>query len=490
MRKIRNMNGITLIALIITIIVLLILAGVSLNAVIGENGILNRAQEAKVKTDEASEKEKIEFALVGAKEFENGNIVLKSENFQKELNKEFADKKVELEEYGNNIFVVTISSDKVDRDYFIDEKGNIIRSDNLLVIDNKEKLIEFRNDVNNGNNYENCSIFLTGNIELNSEEEWIPIGNSEENAFKGTFDGRNNSISGIKITNGSQNLAFFGINKGVIKNLKLLSNNTINVESADNVAGIACRNFNKIENCENNANINGKYCVAGICASNNGGTILGCKNNSAITGKSSLCGGIVGYNVIGGIIENCYNIGNITSEQYWVGGISGANGGKITKCFNKGTIRGNGEVHYGSTGSMTMSGGISGKVEENGIVEFCYNSGEVSSHWNQAGGISGNLEANCHIRNCYNCNNSVHSDIDTEVGSIGGYVESSAVISNCYYLKGIAGSGCANITEGLIEKDSDQMTSPDFINELNNGESAFKFDSNNINMGYPILNWQ
>ena len=45
----KNLNsgaGITLIALVITIIVMLILAGISLNAVIGDNGILNQAQSA------------------------------------------------------------------------------------------------------------------------------------------------------------------------------------------------------------------------------------------------------------------------------------------------------------------------------------------------------------------------------------------------------------------------------------------------------------
>lgn len=39
-----NSKGITLIALVITVIVMLILAGVSLNATIGDNGIITKAQ--------------------------------------------------------------------------------------------------------------------------------------------------------------------------------------------------------------------------------------------------------------------------------------------------------------------------------------------------------------------------------------------------------------------------------------------------------------
>ena len=55
----RNVNnkGITLIALVVTIIVLLILAGISIAMLTGQNGILNRAAEAKEKTEVAQEDE-------------------------------------------------------------------------------------------------------------------------------------------------------------------------------------------------------------------------------------------------------------------------------------------------------------------------------------------------------------------------------------------------------------------------------------------------
>ena len=57
MRKYEENTGITLIALVITIIVLLILAGVSISMLTGQNGILNRASEAKEKTDQAQKEE-------------------------------------------------------------------------------------------------------------------------------------------------------------------------------------------------------------------------------------------------------------------------------------------------------------------------------------------------------------------------------------------------------------------------------------------------
>ena len=52
--KTKEMKGITLVALVVTIVVLLILAGVSINLVLGNNGIIAKAQEAKTKQAEAS----------------------------------------------------------------------------------------------------------------------------------------------------------------------------------------------------------------------------------------------------------------------------------------------------------------------------------------------------------------------------------------------------------------------------------------------------
>ena len=55
MRKtLKNTNGITLIALVVTIVVLLILAGVSINAVFGQDGIIQKAKDAQNKMDQAT----------------------------------------------------------------------------------------------------------------------------------------------------------------------------------------------------------------------------------------------------------------------------------------------------------------------------------------------------------------------------------------------------------------------------------------------------
>ncbi len=64
LRKVKEEKGITLIALIITIIVLLILAGITLSMILGPNGIIQTATEARDKTEEAALNEQLMFNKV------------------------------------------------------------------------------------------------------------------------------------------------------------------------------------------------------------------------------------------------------------------------------------------------------------------------------------------------------------------------------------------------------------------------------------------
>ena len=67
MKERNNTKGITLIALVITIIVLLILAGVSIAMLTGQNGILTQAQNAKTTTANKSAEEKVKLAVMAAR---------------------------------------------------------------------------------------------------------------------------------------------------------------------------------------------------------------------------------------------------------------------------------------------------------------------------------------------------------------------------------------------------------------------------------------
>lgn len=74
MNKIKITKGITLISLVITIIILLILAGVTIATLMGDNGLINKAKDAKIKTEIAGIKEEIQTDILGKQAENNGNI--------------------------------------------------------------------------------------------------------------------------------------------------------------------------------------------------------------------------------------------------------------------------------------------------------------------------------------------------------------------------------------------------------------------------------
>lgn len=78
MKKLKQNKGITLIALVITIVVMLILAGVSISMLFGSNGIINRAKEAKEASEKQSIIENIKFDIA-TKETENLGSIDSSE---------------------------------------------------------------------------------------------------------------------------------------------------------------------------------------------------------------------------------------------------------------------------------------------------------------------------------------------------------------------------------------------------------------------------
>ncbi len=83
MRKSKNLNnrGITLIALVITIIVLLILAAISIAALTGENGILTKSKIAQIRTEYTSAEEIIKLrriAIQAESEVKGKNVQYKT----------------------------------------------------------------------------------------------------------------------------------------------------------------------------------------------------------------------------------------------------------------------------------------------------------------------------------------------------------------------------------------------------------------------------
>ena len=117
----KEKNGITLIALVITIVVLLILAGVTLNVIIGDNGILSKAKESKEKTEIAKYEEELGMCVLDLQIEESGNFnmnVLRSKFVEKVKENENTDDIEIVSEEGN----ATIEGVYKGYEFTIDEK--------------------------------------------------------------------------------------------------------------------------------------------------------------------------------------------------------------------------------------------------------------------------------------------------------------------------------------------------------------------------------
>ncbi len=120
MKKQKN-KGITLIALVITIIILLILAGITISAITGDNGIIGNAGQAKEETEIANEKEIVEKATVQAMgNNKYGNIV--ENELQEQLDKETGEGKTEATDIGGEFEVVFKDNNRY---YIVDKNGNV-----------------------------------------------------------------------------------------------------------------------------------------------------------------------------------------------------------------------------------------------------------------------------------------------------------------------------------------------------------------------------
>ena len=89
-KKLKKERGITLVALVVTIVVLLILAGVSINMVLGNNGLITKAKDAKEQTESSTVKDEVSMMIgewqiekyvydTGLEDYLNSKLILTSD---------------------------------------------------------------------------------------------------------------------------------------------------------------------------------------------------------------------------------------------------------------------------------------------------------------------------------------------------------------------------------------------------------------------------
>ena len=465
-------SGITLIALIVTIIVLLILAGVSIATLIGDNGILTQANNAKERTEEAEQEEKDHLNA--------------TEDF--------------INEYLNIIEVEQVT----------DENPGVLETEgtDTYVINSIEDLVFFASDVRSGNTYEGQTVELGTSLDFNSDksyvdplrtdygkygyegelktlltsgEGFIPIGSISDASFsfEGTFDGKENNLYNLYINysnvTGESSIGLFGTNNGIINNVEIRKID-INVKNDSEyksyVGGIVGTNVGTISECSisgilvhNSKAENGLGGIAGH--SLNGGIITDSINKATLEGNS-MTGGISGY-WTGGVISNCKNEGkvetNADSNYCYAGGIASALGdnenNQIISCYNTGTIIAN------ATGNRYIqAGGIAGY--SGGNVLNCVNEGEISAtHSNEGpnvrvGGILG-----VNAKNVENCVNQGKVQCNRENIAAGLVTNNTGNIKSSKYLTGILGIIINTGTTSEVEELQEKLNYDEILDILN-----------------------
>ena len=257
---------------------------------------------------------------------------------------------------------------------------------NPYLITTAAELAQLATYVNAGNEAFNaCHYKLGAHIDLSdyqSGQGWTTIGITENNCFRGVFDGNNKKVTGLKINAFSQvNVGLFGyVGNGKIINLGI-----------------------------ENAEVRGLYSISS-CA----GIVTGYLKNSTAT--------------------NCYSTGTVSanSTSNWAdaGGFAGIIlESTVSNCYSTGTVSAN-------SSSNAYGGGFVGLMGSNSTVSNCYSSGTVSANCSYdafVGGFVGNINYGSTLSNCYSTAtanaNSIYSYAVS--GGIAGYITSS-LLANCY----------------------------------------------------------
>ena len=524
--KKNKISGITLIALVVTVIVLLILAGISASMLSGNNGIINKAGSAKEQTEIAKEKEAIgTAALQAANKGKFGDIT--QENLQQQINNEFGEEKNAKVYDEEENFLVLIEN----RLYKVDKDGNVDLSESNFEFPKKEFLVQLSNNelgTSEDKPYEirciedllDFSLTVNGITIENNEIKYITGKNfsgkyvsvvknldfklplSYENAERIDYgdinqDGKVEKLL-TELTTGKgwiciggygstkNGAGFSGIFEGNSKYIRNLYINNTDSVSTNGMFGSATKAIIKELNVTGYIN-----CVAtkaggivGIVYNNNI-ELKSCSFNGDIT-NTGYAGGIVGH--LWGTsftIEQCNCKGKITSLDNQsagiIGRIDGNSGGNITNSYNEASIKGKSNVAgiVGNTsngnveckiikcynkGNIHASGWAAGIVSQTYCgVEECFNEGNVNSTGSMVGGIVGR----CGISNerIFKCFNKGKISGNTEVGGILGscYAAKQLTIEQCYNL----GEIIANEANGTSAGISGSISSSTNTNILN-----------------------
>ena len=237
--KFKERNGITLIALVITIIVLLILAGISITMLTGDNSILKQGVNAKQRTEETAEEEQVRMATMAA--ITDATVNLKSEiekaKLEEELQKYFSGATV-TEEDENFIYegeyktytisksgIVTAEESAISIKLELSYKNETIEKDGIKVgsvVENVPIPVGFTHV---SGTQKNTGLVIESNDEYKNQFVWVPVNQNQTLKLTVKTDEQITSIVVVKpdgteedITSGGKTQEISMKNNGVYLN--------------------------------------------------------------------------------------------------------------------------------------------------------------------------------------------------------------------------------------------------------------------------------
>lgn len=282
--------------------------------------------------------------------------------------------------------------------------------------------------VENGISYTDKYFKMSGDIDCSTlTSRFIPIGNSEDAAFNGVFDGNGKTIQGLNIIAGDiDNVGLFGFvdSTGVVRNLNLTACSLLS--SGENAGAIAGTCYGSIENCTVKGSVTVKNIIAGGVVGYTTGKVLDCSFEGTIRGYGDV-GGVVGLSE--NIISRCHALGAVVMNGYAssfyraVGGVvAEQNGSKAKACYVSDSYF-MGEIS--DIGGYGYIGGVLGEGIGSSMMR-CFNVGAISTVATEtkggtAGGVVGvayGLEAS----DCYNAGFMLIPYSAPRVGGVVGWI--------------------------------------------------------------------
>ena len=218
---------------------------------------------------------------------------------------------------------------------------------------------------NNTRTYRNCYFIIVNDIDMTGSG-FVPIGKNKTYFFEGNVSG----VTSIEDTS-QQN--------------RFISNLTVNLASTDNVGLFGYVRKTGTENpyikhivLNNSCSFVGKSNVGSIAGWAQDAIIQNCINNATVEGKGENAGGIVGKN-FGTETSNCENHGTVKGVKN-VGGIAGMlDWGGISNVQNSATVEASGEncggivgymISYSTLKDVTNNAQVQGKDKTGGVLGY------------------------------------------------------------------------------------------------------------------------